>query len=241
MEIPAIFYVSVMAATLILGAICLYFAVTKYGEDFFRAEQMVLFSLPLSLIIGRISYVALNFEEFRGKLSDVFLFWQGGATLFVTLIAFFVLVFCYSEVHALKAMLWLDIFIAPMIFMASLHELFLYSLFETASEFFASNVRAVTITTIGFTEREFLQLPALVEGVLTLVLSIVLFRIKKYDTGAVFFLGVGAFLLIRFVTAFFYIVSTPFVSSYSHIVLGIISLLFMGLFLFTIKTQARSV
>lgn len=236
MEIPAIFYLCVITATLFWGIVCLYFTVKRKGEDFFGCEKIILFALPLSVVIGRVCYVMLNFEEFRANLSDIFLFWQGGASLAAAVFAFFALAFCYCEVHALKAMLWFDIFIIPMIFAAGAHEVALNLFFESANDFFSDVAPSVTTTPIGFTDAEFLQSPALIEGVLTLILAAYLSRLDKYDNGAVFFLGLGTFSLIRFCSAFFFVVSTPVAFS-SHIASATAALLFLGLFLFTVKTQ----
>lgn len=239
MEIPAIFYVCIIALSVIGAIISLYFIVNKNNEDFSRAERMILFAFPLSFIIGRIGYAILNFEEFRGNLSGFFLFWEGGVSLSVSLISFFVLIFAYSEVHALKAVLWWDIFIIPLIFAAALHTLLLYFLFDVTSAFLTVSAPNVTLFPIGFTEREFLQTPALFEGIFTLILAVVLTRMNKYDSGAIFFFGASVFFIIRFISAFFYVVSTPLVFSFSHIILLVVSVIFLGLFFFTIKTQGR--
>lgn len=239
MEIPAIFYVFILILSVICGIICLYFIVKKNNEDFSYAERIVLFAFPLSFIIGRIAYAAFNFEEFRDNLSGFFLFWEGGVNLSVTLISFFILAFCYSEVHALKAMLWWDMFIIPMIFSAAIHELSLYFLFDAANDFFVNSTPMVALLPIGFIEREFLQMPALFEGVFTLILVVILTKMKNYDNGAIFFFGASIFFLIRFVSMFFYVVSMPVIFSFSHISLFIISAIFFGLFFFTVKTQGR--
>ena len=237
MEIPAIFYVFVIALSLILGTVYLHYIIRQNNEDFSRAERIILFAFPISFVIGRFSYVVSNFEEFRGSLGAIFMFWEGGINLPLTVISFFILTFCYSEVHALKAMLWCDMLIIPMVFIASVHELSLYLFFETFNSVVLENLPNVTLAPIGFIEREFSQTPALFEGNLTLILAIILTNIKKYDSGAVFFLGVSLFFFIRFATSFFYIISVPFVLSSSHIFLLIISIIFMALFVFTIKTQ----
>ena len=239
MEISAIFYVCIIALSVIGAVAYLYFIVKKNNEDFSRAERMLLFAFPLSFVIGRIGYALLNFEEFRGNLGSFFLFWEGGVNLPVALISFFVLTFAYSEVHALKAVLWWDIFIIPIIFAAAIHELLLYFLFDAASVFFSVNAHNVALSPIGFIEREFLQTPALFEGIFTLILAIILTRMDRYDSGAIFFFGAFGFFLIRFVSTFFYVVSVPLVFSFSHIFLLIISTIFFALFYFTVKTQGR--
>lgn len=237
MEIPAVFYVSIIALSLILGSFYLYCIIKRNNEDFSRAERIILFALPFSFIVGRLSYVISNLEEFRGNLGGVFLFWEGGINLPLVIISFFILTFCYSEVHALKAMIWCDMLIIPMIFTAAFHELSLYFFFKAANSIIVENLPNVTLAPIGFLEREFLQLPAFFEGIFTLFLAIALTFIKKYDSGAIFFLGVAVFFFIRFVSSFFFVISTPFIFSFSHIFLFIISLIFISLFIFTIKTQ----
>ncbi|MBP3722154.1 MAG: prolipoprotein diacylglyceryl transferase [Selenomonadaceae bacterium] len=239
MEISAIFYVCIIALS-VMGAVAyLYFIVKKNNEDFSRAERMLLFAFPLSFVIGRIGYALLNFEEFRGNLVGFFLFWEGGVNLPVALISFFVLMFAYSEVHALKAVLWWDIFIIPLIFAAALHTLLLHFFYDAASNFFIISSDAVVLLPIGFTEGEFLQTPALFEGILTLILALFLTRMNKYDSGAIFFFGASAFFFIRFVLTFFYVVSVPLVFSFSHTFLLVVSVIFFALFFFTIKTQGR--
>lgn len=237
MEIPAVFYVFVIALSLILGTGYLYYIIKQNNEDFSRAERIILFALPISFVIGRASYVVSNFEEFRGSLGAIFMFWEGGINLPLMIISFFILTFCYCEVHALKAMIWCDMLIIPMVFIASAHELSLYLFFETFNEVAGQSLPNVTLAPIGFIEREFLQTPALFEGNLTFILAVILTNIKKYDSGAVFFLGVSLFFLIRFITSFFYVISIPFVLSFSHIFLLIMSVIFFALFMFTIKTQ----
>ena len=236
MEIPALFYLCLIVAAAFIGIIFLFINVKRYNEDFFRAEKMLLFSLPISIALGRIGYICLNFEEFRSNLSAVFAFWQGGISPTVALISFFAFVFCYSEVHALKAFLWFDIFMVPMIFVIALHEIGLYTLFPIVAEMFPSVERLFVITPMGFTEREFLQTTALTEGITTFILAILLMKIKKFDAGLVFCLGLSCFCGIRFVAMFFYIVSVPIIFNVEHILFGLFFLVFMCLSVFMIKT-----
>lgn len=244
MTISAAFYASVIVLSVILGIIYLYFIVKHNDEDGWRAERIILFAVPIAFVMGRISYVILNFEEFRGNLGAIFMFWEGGISFPIAIISFFILVFCYSEVHALKAMLWWDIFIIPIIFAVSIHELLLHFLFDITNDFFTETlphiipeVGQITLSPIGFFEREFLQNTALIEGIFTIILAIFLTKKRNYDNGAIFFLGASLFFLIRFISAFFYIISIPMLFSFSHTILFIIFMTFMLLFLFTVKTQ----
>ncbi|MBR3622574.1 MAG: prolipoprotein diacylglyceryl transferase [Selenomonadaceae bacterium] len=237
MEIPALFYVCLIAVVAFMGIIFLFINVKRYNEDFFRAEKMLLFSLPISVALGRIGYVCLNFEEFRSNLSTVFVFWQGGISPTVAFISFFAFVFCYSEVHALKAFLWFDIFIIPMIFVIALHEIGLYAIFPIVGEMFPGMERLFVITPIGFTEREFLQVTALAEGVATFILAVLLIKVKNSVSGLVFTLGLSFFCSIRFAAMFFYVVSVPIVFNAEHISFGLVAVVFTALSVFIIRTS----
>jgi len=214
-------YGMVMLVAVSLGLLVALGNVRMHGWEPWRVEDMLLWGLPLAFLGGRMAYAAQHWLEFSASPISLFCFWQGGLSLYGSVLAFLFVVLAYSEIHGFDAWRWLDFFMPAIALVACVHGLGLYSLQFAGvltlpvwegfhGEFLGEWIGAVC-RPLGLRDEEYFSLPAMVHACMQMLIFLGLEfagivqrqRRVPWASGCIFLLGACMMAIARLGCGFF--------------------------------------
>ena len=120
--IPVYAYGLVLLAAALLGLLAAWVNVRAHGGESWRLEELLLYGMPIFLVGGRLAYVFCHWGEFSAAPFSVFCPWPGGISFCGGMLAFFFVVFAYSQIHGLNGWQWMDVLVPAILLAAAVHE-----------------------------------------------------------------------------------------------------------------------
>lgn len=188
-----------------------------HGEDVWRMEDLLIWSLPLSLVIGRLLYVVSNWNEFRFAPHTAFYLWHGGISCYAVIPVVFFTVYAYCQIHGFNAWRWMDLLLPAVLLAISLHDLGAslqmggtmssspIGLSDSDASYIDFRFHPFDVQGAGDFHTVLLHRAGLEGLAFLLIAALTLWQRRRlpWKNGSIALLGIGLFFLIRFFFEFF--------------------------------------
>ena len=102
-------YGIIIALGILLGFLYSSALAKKEGEKSDTVTDILLYSIPVSVICARIYYVAFSWESYKNNLSSIYKIWEGGIAIYGAVIGAVLTAFIYCRVKKLNILKIFDI------------------------------------------------------------------------------------------------------------------------------------
>ncbi len=87
-----------------------------YHESFEPIIDMTVWGLPCSIVMARIFYVLLNWNNYSNHIAQIFCIWQGGLSIYGALLGLLGSACIYLKYHKMDIWYWLNIITPAVVF-----------------------------------------------------------------------------------------------------------------------------